>query len=151
MRYPWKLCSINYCRITVSAHFYWFPFIKSVNITFYFAKVCFFPYLLLIKIVKSTGWDFQMLMYKKQSSKWYKCLTVCRVWGSASNQSPLNILQILQNKVARWIVSSKIHEITRKELHSNLNWLTVKQRIYIRTVTILHKAIYNCEPLSVYM
>ena len=63
MRYPWKFCSIN-CRITVSDHFYWFPFIKSVNITFYFAKVCFFPYLLLIKIVKSTGWEFQMLMYK---------------------------------------------------------------------------------------
>jgi hypothetical protein len=65
MRYPWKFCSINYCRITVSDHFYRFHFIKSVNITFYFAKVCFFPYLLLIKIVKSTGWDFQMLMYKK--------------------------------------------------------------------------------------
>ena len=48
MRYPWKFCSINYCRITVSDHFYWFLFIKSVNITFYFAKVCFFPYLLLI-------------------------------------------------------------------------------------------------------
>jgi hypothetical protein len=46
MRYPWKFCSINYCRITVSDHFYWFIFIKSVNITFYFAKVCFFPYLL---------------------------------------------------------------------------------------------------------
>jgi hypothetical protein len=44
MRYPWKFCSINYCRITVSDHFYWFLFIKSVNITFYFAKVCFFPY-----------------------------------------------------------------------------------------------------------
>jgi hypothetical protein len=35
MRYPWN------CR--KSDHFYWFPFIKSVNITFYFAKVCFFP------------------------------------------------------------------------------------------------------------
>jgi hypothetical protein len=22
MRYPWKFCSINYCRITVSDHFY---------------------------------------------------------------------------------------------------------------------------------
>jgi hypothetical protein len=76
MRYPWKFCSINYCRITVSDHFCWFPFIKSINITFYFAKVCFFPYLLLIKIVKSTGWDFQMLMYKKQSSEWYKCLKI---------------------------------------------------------------------------
>jgi hypothetical protein len=73
IRYPWKFCSINYCRITVSDHFYWFPFIKSVNITFYFAKVCFSPYLLLIKIVKSTGWRFQMLIYKKQSSEWYKC------------------------------------------------------------------------------
>ena len=76
MRYPWKFCSINYCRITVSDHFYWFIFIKSVNITFYFAKVCFFPYLLLIKIVKSTGWRFQMLIYKKQSSEWYKCLKI---------------------------------------------------------------------------
>jgi hypothetical protein len=63
LRHPWKFCSINYCRIMVSNHFYWFPFIKSVNITFYFAKVCFFPYLLLIKIVKCTGWEFQMLMY----------------------------------------------------------------------------------------
>jgi hypothetical protein len=50
----WKsLLSISYCRITVSDHFYWFPF--SVNITFYSAKVCFFHYLLFIKIVKWTG------------------------------------------------------------------------------------------------
>jgi hypothetical protein len=41
MRYPWKFCSINYCRITVSDQFYWFLFITSVNINFYFAKVCF--------------------------------------------------------------------------------------------------------------
>jgi hypothetical protein len=36
MRYPWawKFCSINYCRITVSDHFYWFLFITSVNILF---------------------------------------------------------------------------------------------------------------------
>jgi hypothetical protein len=75
MRCPWKFRSINYCRITVSDHFYWF-LIKSANITFYFAKVCSSPYLLLIKIVKSTGWEFQMLMYKKQSSKWYKFLKI---------------------------------------------------------------------------
>jgi hypothetical protein len=67
MRYPWKFCPINYCRITVSDHFYWFLFIKSINITFYFAKVCFFPYLLLIKIVKSTGWESQMLIYKNKA------------------------------------------------------------------------------------
>jgi hypothetical protein len=30
----------------------------------------------LIKIVKSTGWEFQMLIYKKQSSKWYKFLKI---------------------------------------------------------------------------
>ena len=80
MRYPWKFCSINYCRITVSDHFYWFIFIKSVNITFYFAKVCFFPYLLLIKIVKSTGWSFRRSCIKNKAandinaSKYNSCI-----------------------------------------------------------------------------
>jgi hypothetical protein len=66
MRYPWKFCSINYSRITVSDHFYWFPFIKSVNITFYFAKVGFFPYLLLIKIVKI--WSFRCSYIKNKAA-----------------------------------------------------------------------------------
>jgi hypothetical protein len=58
---PTAIFGINSSRVTVSDHFYWFLFIKSVNITFYLAKVCFFPYLLLIKIVKYTCWEFQML------------------------------------------------------------------------------------------
>jgi hypothetical protein len=60
---PTAIFGMNSSRVTVSDHFYWFPFIKSVNITFYLAKVCFIPYLLL-KIVKYTCWEFQMLMYK---------------------------------------------------------------------------------------
>jgi hypothetical protein len=65
---PTAIFGMNSSRVTVSDHFYWFPFIKSVNITFYLAKVCFFPYLLLIKIVKYTCWEFQMLMYNNKTA-----------------------------------------------------------------------------------
>jgi hypothetical protein len=65
---PTAIFGINSSRVTVSDHFYWFLFIKSVNIKFYLAKVCFFPYLLLIKIVKYTCWEFQMLMYNNKTA-----------------------------------------------------------------------------------
>jgi hypothetical protein len=65
---PTAIFAMNSSRVTVSDHFYWFPFIKSVNITFYLAKVCFFPIRLLIKIVKYTCWEFQMLMYNNKTA-----------------------------------------------------------------------------------
>jgi hypothetical protein len=68
MRYPWKFCSINYCRITVSDHFYWFPFIKSVNITFYFAKVCFFPIYSLLKSWKALAGIFRCSCIKNKAA-----------------------------------------------------------------------------------
>jgi hypothetical protein len=74
IRYSWKFCSINYCRITVSDHFYWFPFIKSANITFYF-----FPIYSLLKswnALAGVAGNFRCFMYKKQSSKLYKFLKI---------------------------------------------------------------------------
>ena len=80
MRYPWKFCSINYCRITVSDHFYWFPFIKSVNVTIYFAKVCFFPIYSLLKSWKALAGIFRCSCIKNKAandinaSKYNSCI-----------------------------------------------------------------------------
>jgi hypothetical protein len=68
IRYPWKFCSKNYCRITVSDHFYWFLFIKSVNITFYFAKVCFFPIYSLLKSWKALAGSFRCSYIKNKAA-----------------------------------------------------------------------------------
>ena len=75
----------------------------------------------------------------------------CTVWGSALNRNSLDFLQILQNKVARLIVGCKIHEKSRKELHNELNWLTVRQRIHMRTAMIIHRTLYWKEPFTIFM
>ena len=75
----------------------------------------------------------------------------CTVWGSALNRNSLDFLQILQNKVARLIVGCKIHEKSRKELHNELNWLTVRQRIHMRTAMIMHRTLYWKEPFTIFM
>ena len=71
----------------------------------------------------------------------------CTVWGSALNRNSLDFLQILQNKVARLIVGCKIHEKSRKELH---NWLTVRQRICMRTAIIIYRTLNCREPFIVF-
>jgi hypothetical protein len=89
MRYSWKFCSINYCRITISDHFYWFPFIKSVNITFIFQKFVFLPIYSLLKSWNAVAGNFRCFMYKKQSSKIYKLIKnmftsiICMFFSSA--------------------------------------------------------------------
>ena len=75
----------------------------------------------------------------------------CTVWGSALNRNSLDYLQILQNKVARLIVACKIREKSRNELHNELNWLTVRERIYMRTAMIIHRTLNCKEPFTVFM
>ena len=77
--------------------------------------------------------------------------TAVRFGGSALNRNSLDFLQILQNKVARLIVGCKIHEKSRKELHNELNWLTVRQRIHMRTAMIIHRTLYWKEPFTKFM
>ncbi|CAB4028065.1 Hypothetical predicted protein, partial [Paramuricea clavata] len=52
------------------------------------------------------------------------------VWGSAQNQESINNLQKLQNKAARLIIGYKVDEISRENLHDEIGWLTVRQRIH---------------------
>jgi hypothetical protein len=73
MRYPWKFCSINYCRIMVSDHFYWQQF--------YFAKVCFnFPIYSLLKSWKALAGIFRCSCIKNKAandinaSKYNSCI-----------------------------------------------------------------------------
>ena len=75
----------------------------------------------------------------------------CTVWGSALNRNSLDYLQILQNKVARLIVGCKIREKSRNELHNELNWLTVRQRIHMRTAMITHRTLNYKEPFTIFM
>jgi hypothetical protein len=49
------------------------------------------------------------------------------------------------------IVGCKIHEKSRKELHNELNWLTVRQRIHMRTAMIMHRTLYWKEPFTIFM
>lgn len=75
----------------------------------------------------------------------------CTVWGSALNQDSLNYLQKLQNKVARLILGHRVDEISRIDLHSEIRWLTVRQKIYVRTIMILHGALHTGEPITIHM
>ena len=43
-----------------------------------------------------------------------------------------------------------IDEISRADLHQKVKWLTVKQRIYIRSAMILHNSLYSGKPLTIY-
>ena len=64
---------------------------------------------------------------------------------------------ILGYKVdARLILGYKVNEISRIDLHTGLvldsiGWLTIKQRIYVRTLMILHKALHTGEPTTIHM
>ena len=75
----------------------------------------------------------------------------CTVWGSALYRNSLEYLQILRDKVARLIVGCKIRERSINELHNELNWLTVKQRIYMRTAMIIHRTLNCKEPFTIFM
>ena len=74
----------------------------------------------------------------------------CIAWGSALNQDSSDQLQKLQNKAARLILSCNIDEVLRRPSHAKLGWLTVRQRIYIRTLMMLHKVLYTSEPMTIY-
>ncbi len=75
----------------------------------------------------------------------------CTVWGSAQNQESINHLQKLQNKVTRLILGYKVDEISRENLHDEIGWLTVRQRIHVRTLMALDNVFYSGEPNTVYV
>ena len=75
----------------------------------------------------------------------------CTVWGSAQNQESINNLQKLQNKAARLILGYKVDEISRENLHDEIGWLTVRQRIHVRTLMALHNVLYSGEPNAIYV
>ena len=70
---------------------------------------------------------------------------------TAQNQESINNLQKLQNKAARLILGYKVDEISRENLHDEIGWLTVRQRIHVRTLMALHNVLYSGEPNTIYV
>jgi hypothetical protein len=49
------------------------------------------------------------------------------------------------------ILGYKVDEISRENLHDEIGWLTVKQRIHVRTLMALHNVLYSGEPNAIYV
>ena len=93
------------------------------------------------KILKSTA---EALILSRQNY-------CCTVWGAVLSQDFIDYLQKFQNKIARLVLNYKVTEISRKDLYDEIGWLTVRQRIYFKTVMMLHKSLYTNEPSTIYM
>ena len=84
-----------------------------------------------LKII-SQGWFNSVLIY-------------CLPLFGGCNDSDLNDLQVLQNKIGRLITKSR-YETRRTEIFERLQWLTVRQQIVYHTVLTIQKIRQSNEP-----
>ena len=76
-------------------------------------------------------------------------LEYCPVIWSSATKIDLHKLQIAQNKAARLALqcSNRTHIA---EMHSNLSWLTVENRLHSRTLTFFRNVLFDKKPQYFY-
>ena len=87
-----------------------------------------------------------VLLYKTLIEPYFRyCNTV---WGYC-NETLLDKLQVLQNKVARVIKGSKFEYTNHPFLLKELCWLNVRQLIFIGTVILMYRVANNLAPKTI--